>query len=520
MDIFHMKSLLLLAVLVSLFLAGGCVYYNTFYHAKKYYEEGLKKVDKSDGKLTKEAKDDFQNSIKKCVKVLTTYKNSSLADDALLLMGKAFYQKSEYDEAIKTLGKLLEGYPDSDKREEAIYWTAKAQFQGAMYADCLMTMNQYEEAKGTREMTDELGYLQGETYFRMRKYRSSFDRFKRLLDKRSSRWRDEGLLRMAQCQFYMKNYDDALKSFQDLVKSTKDLSLEREGYFWIASSFSEIGRYEEAADAYRSLLEGDLTKSETIRARIGLGRQLTHLGKIEDALEVFKLITLDYPKTAEAAEANYLMGTLDLESLRDNDKAQEEFKKGYRELPQSEYGKKCEEKWKEVERWRKLKSFVEDGSNGTPDGLAQAYYLLAEYDLYQIKDKDAGMKVLRTVVDSFPDSPWAAKADYARAWILEEDYRDTTASRSAYKELISRYPDTRYADFARMKLDMKLPKRPAGFYEDEMEGNLLSAVTIKEGIRLGEEPAPVDTVADSTGASPPDSLPSDESAPGDSVPGG
>jgi tetratricopeptide (TPR) repeat protein len=517
----ELKIIIMIFLFLGVCLKGGCVYYNTFYHAEKYYEDGLKEVKKSGGKVNQKARDNFQKSIKKCVKVLTTYPKSSYVDDALLLMGKAFYQKSEYEESIKAFDKLLTENPESDKRSVVLYWKAKAEFNKQLYPECLVTIDQIDDHSIPTRWEDELGFLRGETYFSMGSYLESYSEFNKLLEKESSsKWREEGLLRMAQCQFYLENYDEALRSFQELVESASTLSLKREGYFWIASSFSEIGRYQEAVDAYQELLTGDLSKEENIRARMGLGRQLILLDNLDDALEVFQLITFDYSKTPEAAEANYLRGKLYLEDFRDSDKAREEFKKGYRNAPGSEYGKMCKERWIEVERLKKLMEYIDDEVADRSGDLPQAYYLIAEFYLYQIKDTEEALEGFQVVIDSFPGSPWVPKALYAKAWVLETGIGDSVASEREFRQIIDGFPDTRYADYARLKLDMDLPERPLGFYEDEFEGELLSAVTVDADIPMSDEVLPVESVSDTISEVSPDSVPTEEPAEGDTLSGG
>jgi TolA-binding protein len=505
------KTTVLTFTILYLCVMGGCVYYNTFYHAEKYYKDGLKEIEKSDGRVSRKAEENFQKTIEKCTKVLTSYRTSSYLDDALLLMGMAFYQKGDYEEAIKSFDKLVVQYSDSDKKPEALYWMAKAEYQEGLYPEFLMTIEQIDQNAVGADWLDELNFLRGETYYSMENYLSSFEEFKKLLDRRSSsRWRDEGILRMAQCQFYLKNYDEALENFQVLIETASTLSLKREGYFWIASSFSEIGHHQDAAEAYRELLGWDLSEEEGVRARTGLGRQLVFLGEIDEALEVFQLITFDYGKTPEAAEANYLRGQLYLEDLADTEKAGEEFKKGYRQAPNSEYGKKCEEKWEEIERWENLREFVGKEIAASQVDLPQAYYLMAEFHFYQLKKTEEALLGFQTVVDSFPDSPWAPKATYAIAWLLEEELGDTLSSKREYEKLIELFPETRYADYARLKLDMDLPDRPIGFYIDEMEGQLLSAVQVERDIMLDYDEEVSDSVPDTTSSTPPDSLPDDE----------
>jgi len=502
-------------------LAGGCVYFNTFYRARNHYDAGMEEVDRSDGTITRKAEEEFKKSIQKCAKIISRYENSSYVDDALLLMGKAFYQKTDYEESIKAFEKLLSKYPDSDKRAKALYWLAKAQFHHGLSTECLMTIDQLDENAIKSERADEISFLHGEVYFSMDKYELSYHEFGKLLDRKSSpEWRDQGLLRMAQCRFYLGDYDEALRRFQILVESTSSLSLKRTGYFWIASSFSEIGRYQEAMEAYKKLLEGELSDKEDVKARIGLGRQLVLLKREEEALGVFELITIDYPKLPEAAEASYLRGKVELETFQDGEKARQEFKKGFKQAPESEYGKKCREEWKEVERWMQLRDYVDAQEKNASADVQQALYLIAEFQLYQLKDLEMALQSFEALVDSFPESPWAPKASYARAWILEEEYGDTTSSAREYSSIVDSYPDTRYADYARLKLNMQLPERPAGFYEDEMDGELLSVAMVDESALTSVDATPVEAVSDTISEGISDSLPPEEPSDEDSLSGG
>ena len=152
-----------------------------------------------------------------------------------------------------------------------------------------------------------------------------------------------------------------------------------------------------------------------------------------------------------------------------------------------------------------------------PEGLPQAHYLMAEFELRELRDFEGALAGFRAVVDSFPDSPWASKAAYAHAWLLETEAADTTGAEREYQALIERFPDTRYADFARMRMEIELPERPAGFYEDEQEGRLLAAVQVGGEIPTQALPDSGVSVPDSV-AAPPDSLTEETSAEGDSLP--
>lgn len=89
-------------------LLGGCAYYNTFYNAKKYYNEGIKS--KKSGSLDIQL---FKRSAEKCEKVLNWFPNSQWADDALYLLSLNHFEMGEYDKARIKLREFKNRFPKS-----------------------------------------------------------------------------------------------------------------------------------------------------------------------------------------------------------------------------------------------------------------------------------------------------------------------------------------------------------------------------------------------------------------------
>ena len=67
-------------------LAGGCAYFNTFYHAKKYYSDGERTQNQALASGHPSAAtmgaESYRKCIEKCKKVVTNHPNSKWVDDA------------------------------------------------------------------------------------------------------------------------------------------------------------------------------------------------------------------------------------------------------------------------------------------------------------------------------------------------------------------------------------------------------------------------------------------------------
>ena len=93
----------LIPITVSLMLSS-CAYFNTFYNAEKYFKEAdLIRLEKSDKAIPLRAMDNYGKTIQKCKVVLSEYPESKYVNDAILLMAKAQFYRSEYDNAISNL---------------------------------------------------------------------------------------------------------------------------------------------------------------------------------------------------------------------------------------------------------------------------------------------------------------------------------------------------------------------------------------------------------------------------------
>ena len=88
-------------LLLFVVFSSSCAYYNTFYNAEQYFEEAEKLRLEKDGEMIPiSAMDKYGKTIEKSKKVIEDFPESKYVNEALLLMGKARYYRSDYDLAI------------------------------------------------------------------------------------------------------------------------------------------------------------------------------------------------------------------------------------------------------------------------------------------------------------------------------------------------------------------------------------------------------------------------------------
>jgi len=140
------KTLPLLILLFS-----GCAYYNAFYNAKKYYNEGLELKKKGN----KAYMDKFRKSAEKCEKVIAWYPNSRWMDDAIYLLGLNFYEQDQFDRAERKFRELLEYYPDSPFAPWSYLYLGKIYIKRGKVSDAMFYLTMAKKS-GDKKVIEEV----------------------------------------------------------------------------------------------------------------------------------------------------------------------------------------------------------------------------------------------------------------------------------------------------------------------------------------------------------------------------
>ncbi len=105
--------IVLLAFLLS---AGGCVYYNTFYFARRHFNDAeaiRKKAEEEERVLPAQAVELYKQSLQYSSRVLLEHPDSRWVEEALLLSQKALYYQGEVAASTRKGLELIQHFPES-----------------------------------------------------------------------------------------------------------------------------------------------------------------------------------------------------------------------------------------------------------------------------------------------------------------------------------------------------------------------------------------------------------------------
>jgi peptidoglycan-associated lipoprotein len=410
------------------------VYYNTFYNARVYYQQGVRLV--KDNPTA--AKNSFEKSIAKSAVVVKQHFRSKWADDALYLVAMSYYYMGEYEKAIKNYEDFMAVFPNSPYQDEANYYRGLAYLDNKDYGPALVILYDLEEK--VPRFASAAAFQIAQSFFRKEEYDLAIDSLTAFIKKfPKAKERKEAMLILAESYFIFKKWSEAGNCYRANIqegiqdpktKVSTDLKL------------AECLLYETKYDSAENLLLQDFSRYPDLvnQANLLLGKLLLAEKKDEAAVQYLsKIRTGD-----QAAEAYFLLGRK-YEEGKEFEKAEAYYDTANRFGSNSEFGLNAKKR-------RSLLNLLNQKTAEVKD-QAETQFRLGEVYGVDLNENEAAIKEYQKIYDSFPESPYAPKALYAEAWIiknrlLREDY-DTL-----FKILINKYPRTIYANAARQTLGL------------------------------------------------------------------
>ena len=321
-------------VLLLLFFVCGCAYFNTYYNAKKFFnqaedtrrrkEEELKTgTDASTGKSSSEL---YDKAIKKASAILEFYPRSRWVDDSLFLLGQAFYWQGDYQKAEVKFHELETNFPKSSFLSEARYWRGL----------CLWKLKEFNQAREiltpiVEQKHDKLAgyslFTLGEMEFEEEDYSEALDSYARVVHYHSApnTLKAQAWKRIGECYFTRKDYDRAVEAFRHVVAVAPSSTFSYIARNRIGECLQAQHRYSDALTIYQGLLKEERFRTFFPQLSLNVAECYTRIGKIDQALTTYDEITRNALNTEEAALALYAMGELYQVHFNNLQKAKEFF---------------------------------------------------------------------------------------------------------------------------------------------------------------------------------------------------
>ena len=266
-NLFKVRILRLLPLLI---LFSGCsvwenftTYFNLYYNADELYTKLEKQIldQKKDlfsietPTIPPAANADVQKLIEKCSVILQFHSNTSYVDDALMMLGKAFYYQKNYLKSQQKFKELLSTDPEGEFSLESKLWIGKCDMRLRYYTDGLATLKEVRNIaieEGEEEIFEE-------TYIEEIVYRKTTG-----------------------------DIPAAIQVANEFLEISDNEKINAELWYEVGNLYTEVGEIENAANAYMNVFEHSPPYELEVAANLKLGNALREIGETEKAYTVFK----------------------------------------------------------------------------------------------------------------------------------------------------------------------------------------------------------------------------------------
>ncbi len=330
------KLLLLAAGLIS----TSCVYFNTYYNAQKYFRQAEKSRSVDEQKMLDRGEDPrrsprkpvhktdnlYETAARRASKVLDEHKESDLVDDAMFLMGRAFYWRRDYITAVRSFADLEANFPDSELFLEARYWRALSFEAQRQYSDAqLLYRELFSDGRGA--VGYKSGYRLGEMAFEAEDFVAASQEFNATIEAfpRSDLLPDLWL-RYGESLMALEDssrYAEAQQAFENVLPGNPSKQTEYEGRLNKGKVLDAMGNGEAALQVYELLLKDGSFRVFEGQTRLQIGQYYRDRNELERALDEFEQVRDDFPKSAPSAMALYHTSLLYLQDHGDVERARE-----------------------------------------------------------------------------------------------------------------------------------------------------------------------------------------------------
>jgi outer membrane protein OmpA-like peptidoglycan-associated protein/TolA-binding protein len=418
-----------------------------FYNAQAAYREGMKLKGQNQNS---QAKVKFDKAIEKSAMVIQRWPKSRWVDDALYLVGASYYQEGQYDKAVREFDQLSLAFPNSGFVPRGELYRGLALLADRQYGTARVTLDAVKQRYP--KLADEATYNLAKSFIDRNELARGADSLAAFLARfPRSRFRMPAVKLLADVSFSLQRWADAEKWYASYAALTDDPKQRAQANLKIAACRYEQGKNEEAIAEVNDVLGryADLDDE----AELLLGKALISTGRTGEALAAWTKVKGSSDLGAEAA---FRVGKY-YEEGAEFDKARAYYDTARIRRVDSDFGVLA------VKRLALLDALAArtTGKKAGGDSLqpAEATFLLAEVNNLNLGEYDKAMDLYQKVHDSFPDTDWAAKALFAKAWILRNVKNDSSAAEPLLRQEIAEYPQTEYADESRRWLGLPVPKR-------------------------------------------------------------
>ncbi len=326
-------------------------YFNTFYKAQRLFSDAEDEVAKARRDFLERparsrvfaipaaARQKFQTSIEKNSKVLSFYPNSKWVDDALLMIGKAYFYMEDDVRAERKFLELAVQFPESDLILESQLWLGKSLLRqkktqlGIKQLEVLFA-NTLESDK---ELAGKCAYELAQHYYTQHDYTQAEKYYTLAVDLvDDAELRTQIYFQIGKCFTALQQFEKAEHAYANAADASPVYTLLFQAQLQQINSMALQKKYDIALNGLNAMLRDTKNTEFYGTIHFEIANVLSLQGKTSEALEKYRYVDTAFAKTDEAARSYFTLGKYYEETEVNYDSARAMYNKAKSEFPNSE----------------------------------------------------------------------------------------------------------------------------------------------------------------------------------------
>ncbi|HSW55135.1 MAG TPA: tetratricopeptide repeat protein [Ignavibacteriaceae bacterium] len=224
---------------------------------------------------------------------------SKFREESLFTLGLIYFDIERYALSRKNHLLLIYQYPNSDYIGSSMYWVGESYAAEGKLDEAIDFLTQAIEDKSSNRFQDHSLYALASVYEKMKDYQNAVKYYDQLLTYHSSSpLALQAQVRIGVCYFYMKDYYNSILELNN--PTLQDLPKENlaEALYLLANSHYRVEEYANAANTYSEIIDRFPRSPVYRNAQYGLAWSLFQQNKYNEAYSVFNNLSQGDDSTA------------------------------------------------------------------------------------------------------------------------------------------------------------------------------------------------------------------------------
>ena len=460
------KRLIIILLFVSV-AVSGCVYYNTFFHARQSFNEAEKARKSSSFGRPNIKTNSYKKAIEKSLKVVENYPNSKWYDDAVYVLAVSYYYIKQYRKSERRCKEILANFPDSKYALDAKLYLAKSKLEQGEKEEAMELFAELFHSDVDRNFKMEAAMGLGTFHFDNKRYSEAQKYFLAVRDSLGNQQEKMKAQKyIADAYFQMFQFKEALGAYLQILGMNPN-NIERYHALYQAAICSYRRQQISAGLDYLQTLIKDEAYFDSLGV---LKLKLAEGHEYEDDLDlaetIYQEVATEEKNRKVAAEAYYNLGLIYQFDYDNLTKAKEYYDKVVELDRSSDNGRDALQRSSDIGKLKTFARTIEIDSTTTQeaiDNAAYTQYQLAELYWFKLNKPDTAILEMMYLIDSFPTAYDTPKGMIALSQMVREYEEDTVKADSILRAVLEEYPRSDYVNKALELLGLRGTAADTGY---------------------------------------------------------